>query len=83
VTVLGSEGTTITALESLKLGHKIALLPIAKGATAVKYGVSIGGATKDISPGQWVHLHNLGSSYDERSQTLDLHTGATTDTVYE
>jgi hypothetical protein len=49
----------------------------------VKFGVAIGRATRDIAVGQWVHLHNCASSFDQRSQTLELHTGAVTDTKYE
>ena len=49
----------------------------------VKFGVRIGHATAAIRAGDWVHLHNCASDVDERSGTLDLHTGATTDTKYE
>jgi hypothetical protein len=49
----------------------------------VKYGVEIGEATTAIVPGDWVHLHNCGSKLDARSNTLDLHTGAPKDTLYE
>ena len=40
-------------------------------------------ATREIEAGRWVHLHNLASSFDERSSSLDVHTGAATDTKYE
>jgi altronate dehydratase len=70
-------------LEAVKLGHKIAIYDIPAGQNVLKFGVAIGRASKDIRAGQWVHLHNLTSDFDERSQTLDLHTGAATDTKYE
>jgi hypothetical protein len=41
----------------------------------IKYGVTIGLATRDIDAGEWVHLHNCRSLLDEGSSTLDLHTG--------
>jgi altronate hydrolase/altronate dehydratase small subunit len=46
----------------------------------MKFGVRIGHATEPIKRGGWVHLHNLASDLDERSGTLDLHSGAPSDT---
>ncbi|NKB51743.1 MAG: D-galactarate dehydratase [Rhizobiaceae bacterium] len=46
-------------LQDTSLGHKIALTKINHGAPVVKYGAVIGLATKDIEPGEHVHLHNL------------------------
>jgi hypothetical protein len=83
VRVLGGGDATVTASEPIKLGHKIALCAIARGQAVVKFGVPIGRATADIAAGQWVHLHNCASELDQRSQTLDVHTGAVTDTKYE
>jgi len=39
----------------------------------------IGEATKPIRVGDWVHLHNMKSRFDERSNTLDASTGAPTE----
>ncbi len=75
--------SSIASLEPIKLGHKIALCDIRGGQRIVKFGVAIGHATGDVRAGQWVHLHNLASDFDQRSQTLDLHTGGATDTKYE
>lgn len=83
VRVLGQSEQTVELVESVKLGHKIALCDIAAGNSVLKFGVPIGHASRDIRAGQWVHLHNCSSNFDERSQTLDLHTGAATDTKYE
>ena len=44
------------------LGHKVAIRDIAAGAPVIKYGVSIGHATRDIAPGDHVHLHNLAGA---------------------
>jgi altronate dehydratase small subunit len=68
---------------AIALGHKVALQAIAAGSAVVKYGVEIGEATVAIEAGDWVHLHNCGSKLDARSKTLDVHTGAPTDTPYE
>lgn len=72
----------VTCLDQIMNGHKIALLPIQAGSPIIKYGVVIGEATKDIEEGRWVHLQNMKSRYDERSSTLDIYTGAPTDTQY-
>jgi hypothetical protein len=83
VEVLGQAELSIALSEAVKIGHKIAICDIAAGQSVIKFGVSIGRASREIRAGQWVHLHNLTSDFDERSQTLDLHTGAATDTKYE
>ncbi len=64
VRILGSEQWVITALEPISAGHKIALRPIAAGRPVLKYGFPIGRALRDLSAGEWVHLHNLVSNYD-------------------
>jgi (2R)-sulfolactate sulfo-lyase subunit alpha len=45
--------------DDVPLGHKIALVAISNGNSIIEYGVVIGLATKDISVGQQVHVHNL------------------------
>lgn len=79
----GANAVELKSLETIALGHKISLRDIRTGQPIIKFGVQIGRASHDIRAGQWVHLHNCESSFDERSQTLDLHTGAATDTKYE
>ena len=80
VEVHGAGSRQIPLLEKILRGHKIALRDIALNEAVVKFGVRIGHATQPIKRGAWVHLHNLGSDLDERSSTLDLHSGAPTDT---
>ena len=46
-------------------GHKYALRPIACGENVVKYGMPIGHATRDIAPGEHVHVHNLATNLGE------------------
>lgn len=83
VKLLGDAGTeSISAIEPIPGGHKIALRKISAGEKIIKYGVPIGCATQDIPAGSWVHLHVMRSLYDERSSHLDMHTGAPKDTTY-
>ena len=47
------------AMQSIPLGHKIALVEATKGDTIIKYDESIGTASRAIKKGQHVHTHNL------------------------
>jgi altronate hydrolase len=58
----------ISAEEDIPAGHKIALKPIAAGERVIKYGCSIGAASTAISPGAWVHTHNLHTLLSENPQ---------------
>ncbi|SHK54860.1 altronate hydrolase [Selenomonas ruminantium] len=49
----------VTACEEIPQGHKIALQSVAENENIIKYGYPIGHAAQDISPGCWVHTHNL------------------------
>jgi len=69
--------------QPIALGHKVALTDIPASEPIIKYGIRIGVATRDIHPGDWVHLHNCASLVDERAATLDVGTGRPTDTPYE
>lgn len=82
VSLLGSArpSAPLTALEPIARGHKIALADLAAGDAVTKFGARIGHASRPVARGAWVHLHNLASDLDARSGTLDLHTGAPTDT---
>jgi hypothetical protein len=79
VELVGTARGEIIAGENILRGHKIALRDIATNKAVMKFGVRIGHATQPIQRGAWVHLHNLASDLDERSGTLDLHSGAPTD----
>jgi hypothetical protein len=78
-----SNEKVILLRETIEMGHKVALQSMETGTTIVKYGVVIGVASATIQVGDWVHLHNCKSRLDERSGTLDLHTGLPEDTRYE
>lgn len=83
VSVLGPQPQQIELREPIPNAHKVALNDIAPGAAVLKFGVCIGHATQAIPRGAWVHLQNMASDLDERSGTLDLRSGAPTDTLYE
>lgn len=53
---------TITLRQDVPFAHKFAIRPIPKGEQVLKYGYSIGTATVDIEPGDYVHIHNLESN---------------------
>lgn len=56
-------GTAVAFPQALGLGHKIARVAVAAGEPVLKYGAPIGRATRNIAPGDHVHLHNLASDY--------------------
>lgn len=81
---LRGEGSGVVHLhQPIALGHKVALADIAAGGVVVKFGVPIGTAGSAIRAGDWVHLHNCTSRFDERSGGFDLVTGAARDMVYD
>lgn len=49
--------------DEVMVGHKVARRVISKGEKILKYGVSIGEATRDIAFGEHVHIHNMKSDY--------------------
>ncbi|MEW6359011.1 MAG: UxaA family hydrolase [Planctomycetota bacterium] len=49
----------LKAGQDIPLGHKIALIDMAKDAKVIKYDEEIGDASKAIKKGQHVHTHNL------------------------
>ena len=57
------DGKTVTTsvTEKISFGHKFALRTIKMGDPIIKYGETIGLATKEIQTGQHVHVHNLES----------------------
>lgn len=53
------DGETITLLDDVPAGHKVALRAMRTGEHVIKYGFSIGEAKTDIPQGSHVHVHNL------------------------
>ncbi|VGO20466.1 UxaA family hydrolase [Pontiella sulfatireligans] len=62
------------------VGHKLALVPIAKGEPVIKYGYPIGTASAAIQAGEWVHDHNVKTAlsgtleynYEPNFQPLEI-----------
>jgi altronate hydrolase len=48
-------------------GHKLAVRPIAAGEPVRKFGQIIGFAAREITPGEWVHEHNVAMRDFERA----------------
>ena len=63
---LDFEGTALKTVQAIAPGHKIAVQAIAEGETVYKYGEEIGRAGTTLSPGAWVHTHNLVFDINER-----------------
>ena len=55
----GREVRTLTAVEPIPFGFKIALEEIPQGELILKYGEIIGKAGRAIARGALVHVHNL------------------------
>lgn len=60
-----SKGERISGIlfkDSIPIYHKVAIQDIPCGNRIIKYGESIGIATRDIKTGEHVHTHNLRSN---------------------
>src|SRR5262249_14672542 len=73
-TELAWSGGEIRTSADVPPGHKIALRDVQGGQPVHKYGQIIGYATSSISPGDWVHTHNLhnGQEILEYEYSTDL-----------
>lgn len=58
-TVLNIDGQTVTLLEDIPAGHKIALQDFSEGDNIIKYGYPIGHARQAIKAGAWVNEKNI------------------------
>ena len=57
----GGEDRQVIVKSDIRFLHKFALENIKTGQHVIKYGQSIGEATRDIKKGEHVHTHNLRS----------------------
>ena len=57
----GEETVRVTARQTIPRYHKIAVRDLAQGERVVKYGETIGLATRPIYAGDHVHTQNLSS----------------------
>ena len=51
----------IVLAQNIPFGHKFSLKDIEQGEAVIKYGETIGLATKQIRQGEHVHVHNVES----------------------
>jgi len=51
----------IELAQNIPFGHKFSLKDIKQGEAVIKYGETIGLATKQIGQGEHVHVHNVES----------------------
>ena len=65
VRLFGAVTGTVTTIEPIEFGHKVALTEHQKGNSVRKYGEVIGKAAMNIQKGSWVHIHNLESCVDQ------------------
>ena len=50
---------TVTALQPIPIGHKVALRDMDVNETVYKYGVDIGKVVAPIKAGEHAHVHNI------------------------
>jgi len=62
----------VKIIRRIPRGHKAAVRPIAKGSPALKFGQIIGFATQDITPGDWVHEHNIAFQSVDRDYEFEV-----------
>lgn len=60
------EGASVVLSQNIDVMHKVAVKPIAKGESILKYGQPIGVAAVDIAAGQHVHAHNIEAATGEK-----------------
>jgi altronate dehydratase small subunit len=60
--VADSSIETVKLLDDVPSNHKFAFRDMKKGEPVIKYGLNIGKASKNISKGQYVHVHNIESN---------------------
>ncbi len=59
-------GEGISVRDAIPIGHKVATRVIASGEAVRRYGQIIGFATRDIAPGEHVHVQNVAMGDFER-----------------
>lgn len=59
--VVAGAPRTISLKNDIPFGHKLALADIPAGEHVIKYAEVIGVASRDISAGEHVHIHNVES----------------------
>ena len=58
----GRNSKKLKARQNIPFAHKICIKPLKKGDQCLKYGLSIGSASKEIKLGDYIHIHNIESN---------------------
>ena len=53
------KSTSVTALQDIPIGHKVALAAMQPGDTVWKYGIDMGKVVAPIKAGEHAHVHNI------------------------
>jgi (2R)-sulfolactate sulfo-lyase subunit alpha len=61
VTLEGQAVGSVSLVNAVPLGHKVAMHNLAKGSDVIEYGRAIGFASENVPLGSHVHTHNLKS----------------------
>jgi hypothetical protein len=64
-TVIRYSDRVVRLNHEIGIGHEFAITCILSDALIIKYGQTIGRATQDIAPGDWIHVHKIRSVYME------------------
>lgn len=61
IVILDKKGNReqVSVIGNVPYGHKIAVRAIQAGEHIIKYGESIGAASRDIAKGEYVHIQNM------------------------
>jgi altronate dehydratase small subunit len=59
---VGEETRSIKLIKDIPFGHKFSISRIDLHEPVIKYGETIGIATANIDPGDYVHIHNVVST---------------------
>ena len=61
ILLAGTQALCVVTTDAIPLGHKVSVQHIPSGGSVVKWGETIGVATRDIRRGEHVHIHNVAS----------------------
>ncbi|MDZ7937512.1 MAG: altronate dehydratase family protein [Rhodoferax sp.] len=70
-------GGSVRVRAPIAAGHKLAVRLIAAGTPVLKYGQTIGVATRDIAVGEHVHMHNVAMVPSQAAHLAGSHYQAT------
>jgi altronate hydrolase len=65
-TELAVDGSLVKLPAAIKMGHKFAVRPVKEGDAISKFGQVIGFASRNLAPGEHVHVHNVKLGSFER-----------------